>query len=163
MANMRLFILSAALIGSVVTGCSSAVESHQPKTTMTTAPTTSATASTALAGKYALTLQLGQAQTIPQQALRIEMTEVNDSRCPVGATCIRAGIAAVTVTVKGLDAGAVASSVMLDTSAAKDVTLNQAGVARTFRLSLQTLQPLATVQAAVAPDAYRASVVIEAP
>ena len=67
MVNMRLFILSAVLIGPGVTGCSSAVESHQPKTIMTTAPTTLATAPattfTALAGKYTLTLQLGQAQS----------------------------------------------------------------------------------------------------
>jgi len=58
---------------------------------------------------HTVVLTRGQKTVIADESLSIELTEINDSRCPVEVTCIWAGHAAVTLQVgkPGLVAGRV--------------------------------------------------------
>jgi len=58
---------------------------------------------------HTLVLARGQKTVIGDESLTVELTEINDSRCPAKVTCIWAGHAAVTLQVSkpGLVAGRV--------------------------------------------------------
>ncbi|MDO8650768.1 MAG: hypothetical protein Q7R66_01065 [Undibacterium sp.] len=149
MRKISLFLLSAVLIdaaGVVSAADMGGNDCNRPK---------------ADAGaQYSLTLQLGQAQTIAQEALTVQLDDVMDSRCPVGAKCIWAGIAAVKLTVS--HSGSVAQSLMLDTSTPQQLQPLQSTEQRILRVSLQSLDPIPSIQSVIAKEAYRATVLIEA-
>lgn len=148
MRNISLFLLSAALVNA------SAVVSAAEPDGKDCSPAKSAAGT-----QYSLTLQLGQAQTIAQEALTVQLDEVMDSRCPAGAKCIWAGIAAVKLTVS--HPGGAALALTLDTSAAQQLPPLPTADPRIFRFSLQSLEPFPSTQTVIDKEAYRATVLIE--
>ncbi len=70
---------------------------------------------------HTIVLARGQKITIADEPLAVELTEINDSRCPAKVTCIWAGHAAVTLQVS--KPGSTAGRVVIGTEAPSGMEL----------------------------------------
>jgi hypothetical protein len=107
---MQIALLRSALVFFIVIlpGCA----------TERTSPGGAAEASSAA---HTVVLARGQKVVIAGESLTVELTGINDSRCPAKVTCIWAGHAAVTLLVA--KPGAAAASVVIGTEAPSGMNL----------------------------------------
>ena len=98
----------------------------------------------------------GQRTAIPGEPLTLELTDVNDSRCPRDVQCVWAGHATVTLRVS--QGGLAAESLVIGSYAPAHMGLPAAATLGPYRFYLTGLTP-APVQAGPLPlSRYRATV-----
>ncbi|MES2355508.1 MAG: hypothetical protein V4568_14120 [Pseudomonadota bacterium] len=98
----------------------------------------------------------GQAVTIPQEALTIELVEANDNRCPTEVTCIWAGHA--TVSLRVAKSGIAGEMVVLGTNAPPGMKLAHDAKYAGYLLHLESLEPARSAVASKSSDVVQASV-----
>jgi len=105
---------------------------------------------------YTVSVSQGRPATIAQEQLTLSLTDVKDSRCPVGVQCIWAGHAAVTLAVG--KTGAPSQPVVIGTEAPENLKLPYKATYGPYTLSLAQLEPQPTKDAGVPPQRYVATV-----
>lgn len=94
--------------------------------------------------------------TVAGYGLTIEMTDVADSRCPLGARCVWAGHAAVTLRVGTLDGKF--ERIVIGTEAPAGMSLPFEADVGNYRFSLIQLEPAPHATEPVPLTQYRATV-----
>jgi hypothetical protein len=105
---------------------------------------------------YTVTVSQDRPATIAQEQLTLSLTEVRDSRCPVGTQCIWAGHAAVTLGVG--KTGGPLQPVVIGTEAPDNLKLPNKATYGPYTLSLPKLEPWPTKDAGVPQSRYVATV-----
>lgn len=105
---------------------------------------------------YTVTVSQDRPATLAQEQLTLSLTEVKDSRCPVGAQCIWAGHAAVTLGVG--KTGGTSQPVVIGTEAPDNLKLPNKATYGPYTLSLSKLEPWPTKDAGVPQQRYVATV-----
>ena len=113
-------------------------------------------ASTPASASTSVTLAIGHPVAVPGASFTLEMLSVKDGRCPVGANCIWAGHALVTLRVT--EPGMPSQTVEIGTQAPAHMNLPYEATHGGHRMTLVELVPLATVGQTVAMGDYRATV-----
>jgi hypothetical protein len=110
-------------------------------------------------GSYTVTLRDEQSVVISAESLTLQLTEVQDSRCPINALCIWAGHGAVALRVS--QEGQAAETVKIGFPAPAEMKLPGDASYRGYRLSLQTLEPFPVAGVTVPLSDSRATVLVE--
>lgn len=105
---------------------------------------------------YTVSVSQGRPATIAQEQLTLSLTDVKDSRCPVGVQCIWAGHAVVTLAVG--KKGAPPQPVLIGTEAPENLKLPYKATQGPYTLSLAKLEPLPTKDGGVPLQRYVATV-----
>jgi hypothetical protein len=105
---------------------------------------------------YTVSVSQGRPATLAQEQLTLSLTDVKDSRCPVGVQCVWAGHAAVTLAVG--KAGAPPQPVVVGTEAPENLKLPHQATYGPYTLSLTTLEPQPTKDGGVPLPRYVATV-----
>ena len=105
---------------------------------------------------YTVSVSQASPASIAQEKLTLSLTDVKDSRCPVGAQCIWAGHAAVTLAVS--QKGGPAQEVVIGTEAPENLKLPFKATHGPYTLSLVKLEPLPTKEGGVPPQRAVATV-----
>ncbi len=136
-------------------GCPRSGTGAQAGASVPASPTAEATPVSASAS---YTVSVGQASpaTIAQEKLTLGLTDVKDSRCPVGVQCIWAGHAAVTLAVS--QDGGPPQPVVIGTEAPDNLKLPFKATHGPFTLSLVKLEPTPTKEGGVPLPRYVATV-----
>ena len=120
------------------------------------AENTSAQPSERPVAPYTVTVALGKPAVIPEEALTVELLEVNDGRCPVGVPCVWAGHATVRLQVG--KAGGASVPLVVGTPAPASMHLPLDATLGSYRFALASLEPGNSLSSPVAQSAYRATV-----
>ena len=107
---------------------------------------------------YTLTLSIGKQAEIPEEALTVLLTKINDSRCPSQVQCIIAREAIATLSVS--QSGQESATLEIQTPAPSASSANQ-DTYRTYLFTLQSLEPHPITPDPIPIDQYRATVLIE--
>jgi hypothetical protein len=138
----------AAMIGCASSGSSVSIAK---------VPDSAAVSVVGSAGSYLVSLGIGQTAQIQEEALTVQLVEVNDSRCPPDVRCVWAGQATATLLV--FQSGSPAQSLKIGTSAPANFP-SQASYG-SFQFSLKSLEPGPSKQGPAAAELVRATVLIE--
>jgi hypothetical protein len=134
---------AAALLVSLLSGAAAAMCSSAP-------------AEPAQSPGREITLAPGASARVPNTDLTIAFEQVvEDSRCPVGTTCVWAGDAAIALRVERQNAAPARFTLHTDLPSARDV--EQSG----SRIGLVSLTPRPTAAGKPRPEDYRATLSIE--
>ena len=109
---------------------------------------------------HSFTLGYGKKLTLPGGGLTVQFTQVKDSRCPKGVTCIWAGHAAVTLRVG--QPGHAAQAIVIGTAAPANMNLPHEANYASYRFSLLALEPDNSPDAPVPAKRYRARIQVSA-
>lgn len=107
---------------------------------------------------YTVSVGLARPATLAPERLTLRLTGVQDSRCPVGAACLWAGHAAVTVSVSR--PGTAAQSVVIGTAAPANLNLPGEATLGPYTFALRELTPRPTAAGGVPLSRYTATVVV---
>lgn len=105
---------------------------------------------------YTVTVSQDHPATIAQEQLTLRLTDVKDSRCPVGAQCVWAGHAAVSLTVD--KPGLPSQPVVIGTEAPENLKLPGKATYGPYTLALSRLDPSPTQDGGVPLQRYVAIV-----
>ncbi len=111
------------------------------------------------ATSFTLVLAPGQTLKIASAVLSVQLVDVADSRCPVGAHCVWAGQATAQLLVS--DAGAAPLTVMLGTPTPPDMKLPSQATVGAYKFSLTALEPHPTTQGATPGKGAKATILVE--
>jgi hypothetical protein len=87
---------------------------------------------------YVITIVKGQVSSIPEESLKLELLDVKDGRCPLGAMCIWAGHATVSLHVA--KAGTAGETITLGTEAPPSMKLPRDATYSGYVLHLESLE-----------------------
>ena len=107
---------------------------------------------------YTVTVSQERPATIAPEQLTLRLTDVKDSRCPVGAQCIWAGHAAVSLAVE--KTGTPPQPVVIGTEAPENLKLPDKATYGPYTLALSGLEPSPTKDGGVPLQRYVATVVV---
>ncbi|HUQ71123.1 MAG TPA: hypothetical protein VM165_16470 [Planctomycetaceae bacterium] len=104
---------------------------------------------------YTITISPGRRTEIPEEALAIELVDVNDTRCAVEVQCVWAGVAELTLRVsKG---GGAAQSIVVGTLPPSPGNPSTPRTYGPYGISLLNLEPPNSMTKPVAQSQYRAT------
>ncbi|MCU6435844.1 hypothetical protein LPB67_18875 [Undibacterium sp. Jales W-56] len=109
-------------------------------------------------GPQVISLAYRQPVTLKEAALKVEVTDITDSRCPVNARCVWAGQA--TASLKVSMTGKAEEKLVIGTPAPPTMNLPGEAVYGAYRFSLIGVSPAKGSPDAIAPEAYKFEVKI---
>ncbi len=146
--------ISPLFLCAAMIGCASSGSSVSSTKVPDSAPSVSVVGS---AGSYLVSLGIGQTAQIREEALTIQLVDVNDSRCPPDVQCVWAGQATATLLV--FQSGSPAQSLKIGTSA--PINFPSQASYGSFQFSLKSLEPGPNKEGPAAAELVRATVLVE--
>ncbi len=148
-----MFKISPLFLCAAIIGCASSGSS----VSSTKVPDSAPVPVVGSAGSYLVSLGIGQTAQIQEEALTLQLVEVNDSRCPPDVQCVWAGQATATLFV--FQSGFPAQSLKIGTSA--PVNFPSQASYRSFQFSLKSLEPGPNKEGPAAAELVRATILVE--
>ncbi len=160
--NVQGLVTSVAMAGLLLStiSCSATPATDMNDKKAASVATPAATATSALSDVVPTTIILSyrQATKLAKQGMTIEVTEVTDSRCPPNTRCVWAGQA--TVSFKVSQPGTPEALLVIGTPAPAAMNLPADANYGGYRFSLVNLEPKKVAGENVAPEAYKAEIMM---